>query len=393
MRERLVAAFVGLTVLVVALYGIPRAYFLADLVRTQEQHRVDRTVELARVAIDERVAAHQKVTPAFLDRLADEDERIRIDTGGTLIDSTDGPRSAKGNVTASAKLANGDTVWVLRSADAVDAEIARALLPLVVLGLVLAVLAGAAGFVIARRMSRPFQQLAEAARGLGAGRLHPNLPAYRVPEAQAIGEALRSSGEKLDALLTHERELAVHASHELRTPVTALKLELEDLALWPETPETVSAQLGKATAELDRLSEAIAELLASSREVLSSEEIDLDLDALLADTVERLNNAGIAVIHDPSGPMPTRLDPQPLIRVLAMVITSGQGAAFVSATDRSTHLEVRVGWSGTPPKSASAATNELAASIGGNLSLDGQAITLRLPKRAVSSRKDDDVDR
>lgn len=393
MRERLVAAFVGLTVLVVALYGIPRAYFLADLVRSQEQHRVDRTVQLAKVAIDERTSAHRAITPSFLDNLADSDERIRVDTGTRLIDSTTGPRSAQDNVTASTKLADGDTVWVLRSADAVDAEIAKALLPLVLLGLFLAVLAGGIGFVIARRMARPFQDLAAAARGLGAGRLHPNLPTYKVPEAQEIGEALRFSGEKLDALLSHERELAVHASHELRTPVTALKLELEDLALWPETPQSVAAQLGRATSELDRLSEAIAELLASSREVLSSEEIDLDLDALLADTVERLNNAGIAVIHDPSGPMPTRLDPQPLVRLLAMVITSGQGAAFVSATDRNTHLEVRIGWSGTAPSTASAATNELAASIGGNLSQDGQAITLRLPKRAVSPRKDDHVDR
>jgi signal transduction histidine kinase len=296
-------------------------------------------------------------------------------------------------VTAVAELANGDRVWVLRSGDVVDAEVNRALLPLVLLGLLLVVLAGAIGFVIARRLARPFQDLAHAARGLGAGRLHPNLPAYRVPEAQAISEALRTSGEKLDALLTHERDLAVHASHELRTPVTALKLELEDLALWPETPPSVAAELGRATAELDRLSEAVAELLASSRQVLSSEEIDLDLDALLADTVEQLTNAGIAVLHDPSGPMPTRLDPQPLVRLLALLITSGQGAAFVSATDRGTHLEIRTGWSGTPPKRVSAAASELAAAVGGNLSQDGQAVTLRLPKRAVSSRKDDHDDR
>ena len=387
MRERLVAAFVGLTVVVVALYGIPRAYFLADLVRSQEQHRVDRTVELARIAIDERLAAHQAITPGYLDQLADADDRIRVDTGTTVIDSTQGPTKAHGNVHASAELTNGDTVWVLRSADAVDAEIAKALMPLVLLGLLLAVLAGGAGFLIARRMARPFQDLAAAARGLGAGRLHPNLPTYRVPEAQAIGEALRSSGEKLDALLAHERELAVHASHELRTPVTALKLELEDLALWPETPASVAAQLAHATIELDRLSEAVAGLLSSSREVLSTEEIDLDLDALLADTVARLADAGIAVTHDPTGPLPTRLDPQPLVRLLALLITSGQGAAFVSASDRGTHLEVRVGWSGTPPAAPSPATTEAAASIGGNLSQEGQAVTLRLPKRAVSARK------
>lgn len=383
MRERLVAAFVGLTVLVVALYGIPRAYFLADLVHTQEQHRVDRTAELATVALDERIAARRPISPAFLDRLVGKDERIRVGTRTGTVSSSNGPTSVADNVTASKELANGDTVWVLRSADAVDAEIAKALWPLVMLGLLLAVLAGAAGFVIARRMSRPFQDLAEAARGLGAGRLHPRLPAYRVPEAEAIREALRSSGEKLDALLAHERDLSVHASHELRTPVTALKLELEDLALWPETPETVAAELRRATGELDRLNEAIAALLTSSRDVLSGEEIDLDLDALLADTVARLAGAGIAVSHDATGALPTRLDPQPLVRLLAMVITSGTGASFVSAQDRGTHLEVRVGWSGTVPEHTSPAAAELAASIGGRMSREGQAVVLRLPKRAV----------
>ncbi len=50
MRERLVAAFVGLTVLVVALYGVPRAYFLADLLRSEEQDRVDRTADVQMLA-------------------------------------------------------------------------------------------------------------------------------------------------------------------------------------------------------------------------------------------------------------------------------------------------------------------------------------------------------
>jgi hypothetical protein len=65
------------------------------------------------------------------------------------------------------------------------------------------------------------------------------------------------------------------------------------------------------------------------------------------------------------------------------MITAGQGAAFVSATDRGSHLEIRIGWSGTAPKSPSAATSGLAAAIGGSLSHHGQAAILRLPKRPV----------
>src|SRR5205085_8733325 len=122
--------FVGLTVLVVALYGIPRAYFLADLVRSQEQHRVDRAADLAAVAVDERVAAGEPVTPAFLDELAGEDERVRVENGKKRIDSSSGPRDVEDNVTASTKLTDGGSVWVLRSARAVDAEIAHAMMPL-----------------------------------------------------------------------------------------------------------------------------------------------------------------------------------------------------------------------------------------------------------------------
>ena len=45
MRERLVAALVGMTIAMIAMYGIPRAYLLADLVTTQENHKVERSAD------------------------------------------------------------------------------------------------------------------------------------------------------------------------------------------------------------------------------------------------------------------------------------------------------------------------------------------------------------
>jgi signal transduction histidine kinase len=383
-RERLVAAFVGLTIIVIALYGVPRAYFLADLVRDQEQDRLDRTAELVAATIGEHQDASGPVDTDYLDGLAAEGERIElVREDGEVVGTSDWSEPAGADISAATDVPGGGTVTVARDGDEVDDRIAQALLPLVVLGLLLVVLAGAAGYFIARRIAGPFQELATAARGLGAGKLEPDLPDYRVPEAREIATALTASGEQLAAMLKHERELTVHASHELRTPVTALRLELEDLALWPQTPPDVAAELQRAIGELDRLSTAITELLAASRDRLATAEIDLDLDALIADTVARVAALGRRVTHVPTGRLPTRLDPLPVVQALEMLVGGG---SEVRATDRGTHLEVSVTTVDQDPAVASRQRGmaaELVAAAGGSLTQSDGGVLLSLPKRPL----------
>lgn len=384
MRERLVAAFVGLTILVVALYGVPRAYVLADLVRSHEQDQARRTVALVAAVLDERSAAGP-VDPAYLDRLAGEDESIELRSDdGTVVVTSNWSEPTGDDLSASADARIG-TVTLVLDEEAVDAEITGALLPLLVLGVVLVLLAGVAGLLLSRRIARPFQDLATAARGLGAGQLHPTLPAFRVPEAREIADALTVSGARLDALLRHERELTVHASHELRTPVTALRLDLEDIALWPETPPSVAAQLQRSIGELDRLSAAITDLLAATRDLSAAMEIDLDLDALIADTVTRVATLGRRVTHVSTGPLPTRLDPAPVVQALELLIGGGNE---VRATDRGTHLEVAITSAAQDPAVASRQRDlaaDLVAAAGGALNLTADGIALQLPKRPLSS--------
>lgn len=382
MRERLVVAFVGLTVVVVALYGVPRAYILADLVRDQAQQRIDRTAELVAVTVAERREAGRPVNTAYLDELAADGEeiRLRLDNGKT-IGTSDWTEPAGSDISTVVDVDGGGAVTVARDGDEVGEAIAEALLPLVILGLLLVVLAGLAGYVLARRLSRPFQDLAVAARGLGAGRLEVDLPDYRIPEAQQIAAALSSSGEKLGALLQHERDVAVHASHELRTPVTALRLELEDLALWPETTPEVAAQLGRSVAQLDRLDDAIATLLASSKGVSAADEVDVDLGALVADTVDRLGAAGTGVTHEATGPMPTRLSPGPVVAALELLLPS---AERVGEVDRGSHLEIHV--SGLDPVDPAERDRafELLAGAGGQVTDVPEGLVIRLPKRPLS---------
>jgi signal transduction histidine kinase len=388
MRERLIIAFVGLTVVVVALYGIPRAYFVADLVRTEEQHRVDDTARLVAVALDQRTAP---ITTAALDALNTEHEWIVVKRGSTTVGTT-GSEAGPGtdDLESSRPLRGGGTITVGRSADAVSTEVSNAILPLVLLGLGLIVFAGFAGFVLARRMARPFQDLAEAARGLGAGELHPELPTYRVPEAQAIASALKSSGDQIDALLGHERELAVHASHELRTPITALRLELEDLALWKETAPEVAAQLQQATGELDRLATAVGDLMDLSRRHRQDAEMNLDLELLVDDAITHLGDEEGRVFHVRGGPLPTRLDPLPVARLVRelidLALRDGADHVTVTARNEETHHEVRVHSEGlkmiTSPK-VPLVTQELAVSLGGQIARDHATLVLRLPIHKV----------
>jgi signal transduction histidine kinase len=392
-----VAAFVGLTVLVIVLYGVPRAYVVADLVRAEEQARVDRTADLAALVLEQRVAAHVRVSSAYLDSLAEKGERIvLVPASGPRVVSS-GAAPAPDDVSATRQVPSGGHVTVSRTGAAVSARISQAVLPLILLGLLLVVLAAGVGFVLARRLARPFQELATVARDLGIGRLHPDVPAYRVPEARAIGQALAVSGEQLDAILRRERQVAVHASHELRTPVTALRLDLEDLALWPETPPSVAAELRRCTTELDRLSAAIGDLLALAQERRTGAEIDLDLDALVAETVARLGDRdGVHAVVDRAGPLPTHLEPLPVVQLLELLIqdaqSDGPGDVRVGADDLGSHLEIRV----TPadPGGTPAAgerwelATAIAASVGGQLAREAATgvTIIRLPKRPVTVR-------
>ncbi|MEZ0580345.1 histidine kinase dimerization/phospho-acceptor domain-containing protein [Nocardioides sp. MH1] len=383
MRERLVAAFVGLTILVVALYGIPRAYVLADLVRDQQQERLDRTTELVAETVAERRAAHGKVDSAYLDGLADEGEAIIVWSPSGKATRTTGYTDPSGTDISSTVKVGGRTVIMTLDGDRIGSEISSAILPLVLLGLFLVLLAGAVGYLVAARIARSFQQLATAARGLGTGQLHPKLPSYRIPEAREISQALAASGDKLDALLAHERELTVHASHELRTPVTALRLELEDLALWPETDPAVAEQLQRSVAELDRLSDAIGELLSTSQHLSATAEIDLDLDALVADTVARLVARGHHVAHAPVGSIPTRLDPQPVVAALELLLPH---ADHVTELVRPSYLEVRITGADLERLVSRGQAADLVAAAGGQLTTTDTGVLLRLPRRPVTVR-------
>lgn len=409
MRERLIAALVGMTVAVVALYGLPRAYQLADLVQAQETRKIERSVELLSVLVAERMADAEPVTTDYLAELLHEAEHVEyVAPDGTRVVAGEPPEGNGSDIAITREVAGGGTITLARSGELVDQRISDALLPLVLIGLLLVVAAGVLGFWLAGRLSRPFSELATTADQLGRGRFDVEVPHYPVPEAERIGQALRVAAEELDGLLRREREFAVNASHQLRTPITALRLELEDLSMWPETPPAVATHLTASLAELDRLGAAIGELLDLARGHRLGATRPLDLAAVAAEGVrqwqDRFAALGRPIVDGSAGPVTARAPAGPVRQVLDVLLENaadhGTGTVTVDAADVGTHVQLRVADEGTPGLGPQvfgrgvtgstrgtgvglAVAAELAEAMGGYLSLDedvGHAcFLLRLP--------------
>jgi signal transduction histidine kinase len=271
------------------------------------------------------------------------------------------------------------------------------------LGLLLVPIAGLAGLLLARRLSLPFSELAGVAEGMGAGRLAVDVPHYRIPEAEAIGRSLALSAARLQTMLGRERQVAVHASHQLRTPITALRLTLEDLALWPETSPEVADELHRIMSEVDRLSDAVATLLEETQGGRMHAAEALDLGALVAETAERWTPVVEAVglrLDVGSAPRVQVVLPragvcQALDLVLQHACEVAADTVTLQVIDRATHVAVDVAFpprrAGVQDPAADVARREAAeaaAALGGRLIVDSGGplteLALLLPAAGAS---------
>lgn len=112
---------------------------------------------------------------------------------------------------------------------------------------VLLILSGVGAEVLSRRLTRPLVATAHAARELGAGRLDARAPVRGAPEIVEVSGALNSLAGRIEDLLASERETVADLSHRMRTPMTAIRLDVEAL------PDSARAQeLARHVAILER---------------------------------------------------------------------------------------------------------------------------------------------
>ena len=129
------------------------------------------------------------------------------------------------------------------------------------LGLIAFVVAVGLTMAQARRLARPVQDLARAADRIGSGDARPVGRRYGVAELDRIAEGLDNSAQRVTGLISAEQDFAVDASHQLRTPLTALSMRLEEMVAAADDPEVVREEGTAALAQTDRLAQVVGQLL------------------------------------------------------------------------------------------------------------------------------------
>jgi len=107
-----------------------------------------------------------------------------------------------------------------------------------------------AGDRIARRLARSALDLSHVADRLGAGDLTARVTPSGPPEIASVGRVLNGLGARVAGLLAAERELVADLSHRLRTPITALRLDV-DLLEDPQERERMAAHVDDLVKAVD----------------------------------------------------------------------------------------------------------------------------------------------
>ena len=140
-------------------------------------------------------------------------------------------------------------------------------------GLAVTALGGAALVALyqSRRLAAPLEALAESAQRLGDGDFSARAPRSGLPETDDVAAALDLTADRLGSMVARSRSFGADASHQLRTPLTALRLDIEALAAAGADAELVDAAMG----ETDRLESTIDELLLLAEAPRTEELVDL----------------------------------------------------------------------------------------------------------------------
>jgi two-component system, OmpR family, sensor kinase len=185
-------------------------------------------------------------------------------------------------------------VRITQSVDAVTGAIHHAYLGLGLLAAIVLALALIAGALIAQQIARPIRRLDIAAHQVSAGDLEARAPVEGSAEQRSLARSFNRMTTRVSRLLRSQQEFVADASHQLRTPLAGLRLQLEELRADLVDGDPRNKRLVTGLAEIDRLSHIVDELLILSRageHELPGERIDLGEAANQA--VERWSKAAV----------------------------------------------------------------------------------------------------
>jgi len=188
---------------------------------------------------------------------------------------------------------------------------------MLVLLMVIALVVAAAAYPVVRRLTGRLERLQSSVEAWGSGDLSMRVAVEGQDEVAQLARSFNQSAARVEALMGAQKTLLANASHELRSPLTRIRMAVE--LLQDNAPATIRAELARSLAELDLLIDEV--LLASRLEAVSDAGPPatlVDLTALVAEECARVA-ANLA-----ADPIAARGDPALLRRMVRNLLENAQ---------------------------------------------------------------------
>lgn len=375
MTRRLVASYLAITLLVLAILEVPLAIFYSQ----REEERLIADAERDAVVLGSfyedvlHLGFEPDPTPATDFAARTSARVVLVDSAGISILDTNGQPQRDFSTRPEIETAlSGRRAAGIRRSDTLDTDLLYVAVPVasggvvhgslrltidahevtervqrfwiglaVIAVVVLAAMTGV-GWTIARSVTKPIRALQDSARRFADGDLRAEpLNGDASPEVAELGVAMNTMASRLDALLTAQRSFVSDASHQLRTPLTGLRLRLENLETQVDD-KAHTAEIAAANEEIERLTALVNDLLrlARAERHLAAESVDVvpiithRVDTWAAAADER----GITLeLHPPPSPLLVTAVPGAVEQLLDNALDNA-----VRVAPRGTSIEIRL---------------------------------------------------
>jgi two-component system osmolarity sensor histidine kinase EnvZ len=165
--------------------------------------------------------------------------------------------------------------------------------------------------ILARRITRPLKNLAEAARHVGMGNTPETLAEEGVHELAELAHTFNNMAHQVQTLLANRTIMMAGISHDLRTPLARMRLAVEMLP--QEADPKIIARLKNDVEEMNRL---IGEFLSFSRGLEKEVPQNIDLNVLLQELANNMRAEGAIVQWKPEGSCKRQFGQMALRRII-----------------------------------------------------------------------------
>ena len=219
-------------------------------------------------------------------------------------------------------------VQVAGSLDDVNHVLASATLLFAAMALALLAAVGLAGEMLARRVLGAIDDVVRQAHSIGEASLHQRLPHPGTPdEIGRLVDTLNAMLDRLEHGYDAQRRFTADASHELRSPLSRLRTEIEITLRRPRVAPEYVAALGSCLDEVQRLTTLVEELLMLTRLDVGQERNaveTVELNPLVRAAAQRLQGVaaerGIRIVLDDAASVSARVAAGPVGLVLANLL-------------------------------------------------------------------------